>query len=197
MNYNMSVSSTNGIAHVVYFWQDVIHNMAIRKPKDFLLYSTGTELAFKIAKDYYHNIHFVWCTDAFDAFLQPGTSNPRTMCSRYLDQIIKNDRHAVEIKNNKAGIIKGANAKLANGIITSDQYKEICTRVALAENREFYPVIFLIDKRAVKKRLHVVAQQDAASNSSVEYIIDDLQSNEFELVRVKDLLAGVISPLND
>lgn len=78
------------------------------KPNDFLLYSTGTALAYKIAKEYYNNEHYVWCTEAFDAALQPGTSNPRTLCSRYLEQILKNDRHATEINNNKAGILKGA-----------------------------------------------------------------------------------------
>lgn len=176
---------------------DVVHNMAIKKPKDFLLYSTGTELAYKIAKEYYHNVHYAWCTDAFDAFLQPGTSNPRTLCSRYLDQILRNDRHAVEIQNNKAGIIKGASAKLACGIITPDQHSEICARVAYADNSAFYPVVFLIDKRSVNKRLQVVASQDAASNASVEYIIDDLQANEFELIRIKDMLAGVIAPFDD
>ena len=61
--------------------------MAVKKPKDLLLYSTSTELAYRIAKEYYNNIFYVWCTDTFDAALQPGTSNPRTLCSRYLDQI--------------------------------------------------------------------------------------------------------------
>lgn len=171
--------------------------MATLKPKDFLLYSTGTEFAYKIAKEYYNNVHYVWCTDSFDAALQPGTSNPRTLCTRFLEQIIKKDRHATEINNNKAGILKGAAAKLAQGIITQEQHQEICTRVAFAENEAFYPVIYLIKKSAVRKRLMVVDPSDTASNSSVEYIIKDLQRNEFELIHVKDILAGVAYPVED
>lgn len=171
--------------------------MAKDKPKDLLLYSTNTALAYKIAKDYYNNVFYVWCTDAFDAALQPGTSNPRTLCSRYLDQIIRNDRHAVEINQNKAGILKGASEKLKQGVITQEQYKEISTRVAFAEMEAFYPIVFLIDKRSVKGRLQVVEPKDAASNHSVEYIIKDLKWNEFEMIKLKDILAGVISPVED
>ena len=64
-------------------------------------------------------------------------------------------------------------------------------RVAYASDEEFYPVIYLINKRAVKKRLIVVPQKDAASDSSIEYIISDLKRNEFDLVNVKDLIYGV------
>lgn len=167
------------------------------KPKDFLLYSTNTELAYKIAKKYYYGTFYVWCTDAFDAALQPGTSNPRTLCSRYLDQILKNDEHAVEIKNNKAGILKGANEKLKQGVITQEQYNEISARVAYAEKEAFYPIVFLIDRRAVKGRLEVVEAKDAASVHSVEYIIKDLKWNEFETIKLKDILAGVINPVDD
>lgn len=167
------------------------------KPKDFLLYSTGTALAYKIAKEYYNNIHYVWCTESFDAVLQPGTSNPRTLCSRYLDQIIKRDRHATEINNNKAGILKGAQAKLKQRVITEEQHHEIKVKVAYANMEEFYPVIYLINKKAVKKRLKVVNPDDKASDTSIEYIITDLKRNEFEIIRIKDMLSGVISFADD
>ncbi len=171
--------------------------MASIKINDFLLYSTCTWLAYKIAKDYYNNIHYVWCTESFDASLQPGTSNPRTLCTRYLEQIIKRDRHATEIDNNKVGILKGATEKLNQRIITKEQYDEICMRVAYASDEEFYPVIYLINKKAVKKRLIVVSKSDAASDSSIEYIIKDLKRNEFDLVRVQDIIYGVVNPIED
>ena len=154
-------------------------------------------LAYRIAKDYYNNIHYVWCTESFDAALQPGTSNPRTLCTRYLEQIIKNDRHAVEINNNKAGILKGATEKLKQGVINQLQFEEISARVAYANNEDFYPVIYLIKKKAVKKRLLIVNPSDAASNSSIEYIITDLKRSEFELIRVRDIISGVIYPIED
>lgn len=161
-------------------------------PNNYILYSTCTELAYRIAKDYYNRVFYVWCTDSFDSQLQPGTSNPRTLCQRYLDQIIKHDRHAHEIENNKAGILKGANEKLKSGVITEEQYKEISAKIYYSNPEDFYPVIFLINKRLVKKRMIVVKPSDAASDSSVEYIIPDLQWNEFEVIRIKDILAGII-----
>lgn len=54
----------------------------------------------------------------------------------------------------------------------------------------------MINKRAVKKRLVIVKQRDAASDISVEYIITDLKRNEFELIHVKDILAGVVYPFD-
>lgn len=169
----------------------------ILKPNDFLLYSTVTELAYRIGKDYYNNTHYVWCTEAFDAALQPGTSNPRTICSRFLDQIIKKDRHAVDIKNNKAGILKGANEKLKQGVITAEQQKEIQTIVAVSRDEDYYPIVLLIYKKAVKKRLIIVASADKARDTSIEYIIPDLQRNEFEMLRVRDILSGVVSPVEE
>ena len=166
-------------------------------PKEFVLYSTNTELAYTIAKEYYNRTYYVWCTDSFDAMLQPGTSNPRTLCARYLEQIIKQDRHAFEINNNKVGILKGATEKLRQGIINDDQYREISTRVAYAKMEDFYPMIFLINRKAVKDRLETVDQKDAASNKSIEYVIKDLQWNEFEIVRIKNMLSGVLCPIDD
>ena len=166
-------------------------------PKEFILYSTNTELAYEIAKEYYNRTFFVWCTDSFDAMLQPGTSNPRTLCTRYLEQIIKRDRHAFEINNNKAGILKGATAKLQQGVITAEQHKEISARVAYARMEDFYPMVFLINRKLVKGRLEIVEKEEAASNSSIEYIIKDLKWNEFEIIRVKNMLSGVVYPLDD
>ena len=171
--------------------------MSNNKPKDFLLYSTVTTLAYKIAKEYYNNVHYVWCTDSFDALLQPGTSNPRTLCSRYLEQIITQDRHATEIKNNKAGILKGATSKLREGIITVEQYDEIKIKVNYAPMEEFYPVVYLIDKRTVKKRLKIVNPNDKASDASIEYIIADLKRNEFEIIHTKSMLASIIDPIGN
>lgn len=171
--------------------------MPLKRPREHILYSTCTELAYSIAKKYYSNIHYVWCTDSFDAPLQPGTSNPKTLCCRYLEQIIKQDRHAFEIDNNKVGILKGARAKLENGVITEDQFKEISFKVNIAEMADFYPVIYLIDKIAVKSRLKIVEPQNAASDSSIEYIVQDLHRDEFELIKMKSILLGIVGPFDE
>ena len=73
--------------------------MGLDISKNPFLYSVGTELAYKIAKRYYNNIHYVWCTTEFNSLKQPPTSNPATICKRYLEQITTGDRHTKEIEN--------------------------------------------------------------------------------------------------
>ena len=161
--------------------------MSISKPGNFLLYSTVTEMAYNIGRRYYGDVHFVWCTDSFDSQLQPGTSNPRKLCNDYIDQIRTKDRHAIYIENNKKGILRGAQAKLAQGIIDTREYDEIVRKIDVSDFEEYYPVIFLINKRAVKNRIQIVSPDDAASDHSVEYKIVDLKSQEFERIHLRKL----------
>ena len=62
---------------------------------------------------------------------------------------------------------------------------------------DFYPIVFLINKKAVKGRIEIVRKEDAASNDSIEYIIRDLQWNEFEMIKVKNILSGVVYPFDE
>ena len=89
--------------------------MGMNVRKNPFLYSAGTQLAYIIAKRYYKNIHYVWCTTEFNSPKQPPTSNPATICKRYLEQITTGDHHMKEIDNNKVGILKGAKAKYNSG----------------------------------------------------------------------------------
>ena len=82
-------------------------------------------------------------------------------------------------------------------MITESQKEEICVRVAYAQMEEFYPVVYLINKKAVIKRLQIVKPNEAASKHSIEYIISDLKSNEFEVIHIKDILTGVVYSVSD
>lgn len=66
------------------------------------------------------------------------TSNPATICKRYLEQITTGDRHTKEIENNIAGILKGAKAKLNGGVISKKEYNEIRSIVSAAEYEDFF-----------------------------------------------------------
>lgn len=72
--------------------------MGLNVKKNPFLYSVGTQLAYKIAKRYYGNVHYVWRTTKFNSLEQPPTSNPATICKRYLEQIATGDRHTKEIE---------------------------------------------------------------------------------------------------
>lgn len=157
------------------------------------LYSVGTQLAYKIAKRYYKNIHYVWCTTEFNSSKQPPTSNPATICKRYLEQITTGDRHAKEIENNIAGILKGAKAKLNDGVIGKKEYNEIRSIVSAAEYEAFFPILYIVESIKVKDRYVEVVVGERASDDAVEYKIEDLQENEFEIISFKDILSGIVN----
>ena len=154
------------------------------------LFSVGSFFSYKIDRRYYGNVHYVWCTTSFDNKKQPITSNPQSICKRFLEQIISGDRHTSEIDNNKAGILRGAQAKLESGIINENQYQEICQLVNIADYEDFFPVLYVIDARRVGyERCKEVERNKKASDTSIEYIIFDLREGEYELINFKNLLS--------
>lgn len=161
--------------------------------KNPFLYSVGTLLAYKIAKKYYKNIHYIWCTTEFNSLKQPPTSNPATICKRYLEQITTGDRHTVEIENNVAGILKGAKAKLNSGVISKKEYNEIRSAVSAAEYEAFFPVLYIVESKKVKNRYIEVAARERASDDAIEYKIEDLNENEFKIISFIDFLSGVVN----
>ena len=168
--------------------------MALDASKNPILFSVGTFFSYRIAKRYYHNVHYVWCAFHFDDKEQPPTSNPLTIAKRYIEQVTGGDRHTAEIDANKVGILKGADIKHNAGIITKKQLKEIKQLVALADYEQFLPVLYVIKSERVQKRCEEVDISKRASDRSAEYIISDLQEDEFEIVDLRKLLDGIVSP---
>lgn len=166
--------------------------MGLDSNKKPLLYSVGTQLAYKIERNYYNDIHYVWCTTDFNDLRQPPTSNPSKICKRYLELISTGDRHAVEINNNISGILRGAKAKYDSRVISKKEYNKIKTLVSAARYDAFYPVIYIIQSDKVKDRCIEVTAADRASDSAVEYRIEDMKPGEFEIVFAKDFLDGIL-----
>lgn len=167
--------------------------MSMNPNKTPILYSVGTSLAYKISKRYYNNVHFVWCTSNFHSLKQPPTSNPLTICRRYLEQIAGSDRHTVEIEKNISGILAGAKYKLDNGIITDEQYKDISMILSVSEYESFYPVLYIIYSNRVKSKCVEVSKKDCASDASIEYKIAQLEEDEFDVIFFKVILNGLIN----
>ena len=124
--------------------------MGVDVKRSPFLYSVGTQLAYKIAKRYYGNVHYVWCTTEFNSSKQPPTSNPAKICKRYLEQITTGDRHTKEIENNMAGILKGAQAKLNCGIISKKEYDDIRSIVSVAEYEAFFPMLYIVESKKLR-----------------------------------------------
>lgn len=152
------------------------------------MFSVGTKLAYKIAKRYYGNIHYVWCAFDFNNKKQPPTSNPLTIAKRWMSIAVGGDRHVKEIDDNKAGILAGAMAKYKAGIINSTQRSEIEQIVSLADYEAFCPVLFVIDTKKVAGRSIEVDVKDRASDHSIEYKVIDLAEDEFQLIDIYSLV---------
>ena len=167
--------------------------MGLNVNKNPFLYSVGTQLAYKIAKRYYGNVHYVWCTTEFNSSKQPPTSNPATICKRYLEQIATGDRHTRGIETNMGGILKGVKAKLNSGVINKKDYNEIRSIVSVAEYEAFYPILYIVESKKVKDRCLEVTISERASDDAVEYKIEDLKENEFSIISFKDILDNLIN----
>jgi len=101
---------------------------------------------------------------------------------RLFEDIQRNDFHSYMIENNRKGIMKGASIKLANKIIDKKEYDEIETIVKKASLTEFLPQLSIIPLDPVKSRLIRVDPSLKAHPLSVEYILEDLNKDEFDLI---------------
>ncbi len=66
--------------------------------------------------------------------------------------------------------------------------------VSTADYELFLPVLYIIDGRKVKSKCKEVPEADKASDNSVEYVIENLEENEFETIFVRDILSGIVAP---
>ena len=163
-----------------------------KKKKQRILYSVGTRLAYYINTTFYNGEHYVWCTDTFHSPQQPPTSDPKTIIRQFIRQIATGDRHQQEINSNKVGLLRGAEAKLREGVITEEDYHIIRYLVAKKKYQDFMPVLYIIYADKVRGRCLEVPTVDKASDHSIEYKIVDLKHGEFDLIEFDDLLEGVM-----
>lgn len=159
------------------------------KSHPLLLYSAGTWLSHVIAKDYYNDQHYLWCTPIFDAkaVAQPSAVPPPSSCPKeiYLElakAVTLGDTHCPKIKLVKEGILRGAQAKRKAGIITASEFKRIGEMVELAQVRDFKPYIYIMVFEDVKRLLLDVSPEKRANSLSPEYIIEHLPRPFFEVI---------------
>lgn len=152
-----------------------------------VLFSAGTKLAYCINKYYYGNVHYVWCTDFFHSKYQPITSDPQAICARLIEIISTEDRNAREIEQQKVGILKGAVAKLKEGVISAGEYRIICEMVNGARYSDFTPILYVISSAKVKDKCKMVGMELKASDTSIEYLIPQLSNDEFQVIDFKQV----------
>jgi hypothetical protein len=150
-----------------------------------ILYSAVSKLAYNINERYYDSRHYVWCAPApsHDALVNcnPESSNPWQICRNFNNAINSKDKHSSWISNNRAGIIRGAAAREAQGVIDAATRSEIEVIANDAELTDFSPLFLVIPYDLVKGLVRRVDVKSTASVLSQEYIIEDLPRKSFDL----------------
>jgi len=155
------------------------------------LYSTNTLIAQRIGRQFYKDVHFVWCTSIFDGRkvpeTQPGVPPSSSPCEIY-EQLHKDvkrrDKHSSKIRENRAGILRGAGLKRKAKRIAPRQEKLIVEMVEGADIAEFEPLIYVIPFSSVVRIARPAPYKSRAGSDSIEYSIAALRRSLFDVIQV-------------
>jgi hypothetical protein len=160
-------------------------------PQIHLLYSASTRLAYSIAETYYNSIHYTWCASYRrpDPHMVgiPASSNPLEIYWSYHRAVKSGDLHSFYISANRRGIALGATAREKGGLIDSRTRERIHAIAEKAPITDFKPLLFVIPYTLVKDSLREVDVDDSARASSLEYLIENLPRDQFDVL---DLTEG-------
>lgn len=150
-----------------------------------ILYSTVSRLAYTINERYYGGRHYVWCAPCRSQDpilpLNAASSDPWNIYQLYSKAIESGDGHADIIKSNKVGLIRGANARYDNKMISEETRQEIEQIVNLAGNDQFKPLFMVIPYQKVKGIVTTAPVAAKANPLSQEFIITDLPRKYFDI----------------
>lgn len=156
-----------------------------------ILYSTNTWLAYVIGERFYASEHYVWCTPDFDARalpsieqVQPPSSSPAEIYRDLHEDVRRGDKHSSKIKDNKAGLLRGAAVKRATGVISEDDYRVVVSTVEQAQGRDFRPVLYVIPFERVRAIVQPAPVELRAHPLAREYIIESLPRVDFDVLEL-------------
>jgi hypothetical protein len=157
-----------------------------------MYYSTVVYLKYYIQKNYFSDRHYVWVSEYFNcnssnphtpSTLIGTTSNPKDIYLDLKKAYEATDRHSYKINEQIASIKKLAIDYFNTSLITDTERDEIIFMVDKCDFKYWRPVIYLIPKTIDSSRVTLVPMPSRASFGP-EYIIKDLNSNEFDLLDI-------------
>lgn len=164
----------------------------MRIPRVRVLYSVNTWLAYNISRQFYRDLHYVWCSPVFDhrarPFTQaapPPTSCPADMYFRLLAEVARRDKHSAKIAENRLGIVKGATIRRDQGLISDMEVTEITAIVDEANAEDFHPLLYVIPFDPIAAIVKEVPVAERAHPLSEEFIIADLPGDAFDVIRLE------------
>ena len=141
-------------------------------------YSCQVLLALYINKKYYKDKHYVWFSQAFNPIMNGDSSNP-LLLYLWLDRAVKwGDVNHPKIKDLKAGLQSGVDAKYHAGEITDDEAAKLKADIASADISWFRPQILKIN-------VDKIDEQQITTNGALfpdEYLVEELHRDEFEII---------------
>jgi hypothetical protein len=157
--------------------------------KPLVLYSTNTWLAYKIAEVYYNQVHYVWCASTFiedsvpaHDYTLPPSSSPGKIYNDLLEDVQRTDHHSAKIAANKIGLLRGANLKVQERVITRKQKSDTYAIVDQAQLRDFRPLVYVIPWQAVRNLVQEVPVRERAHPLSNEYLVERLPRRCFDII---------------
>lgn len=157
---------------------------------NLFLYSTNTELSYRLSRDFYNGRFFVWCSPVFEPPQDklnkynriPPSSSPFHIYMDLKKAVESQDLHSDKIKNNKTGLKKGALISFENGVIDEQELVKINYIIDNASIQDFKPILYIIDRKSVEEKLEIVPVHEMANPLSCEYRIAELKESEFETI---------------
>jgi hypothetical protein len=157
-----------------------------------LLYSTNPFLKLLIQEKYRKDVHYVWCSEAFDSTkhgqysslsLVAPSSDPCAIFKTLRDELARGERHGTKIPQVQASLKALAVQWRDAGDISEDDAEEIIYMTDNATAREWRPLVYVIPRAPVAARLQPVAIAKRASLGP-EYVICDLARHEFDVIEL-------------
>jgi hypothetical protein len=159
-------------------------------PSPFL-FSAGPQIKFEINRRFRRDRHYIWCSECFDArktWLHPAvrvppSSNPAEIYASLLAATVdRMDLHDKNVRDWRSGIKFRALQWALNHEITDDDFAEIVVMADHEGPQSWRPLLYIIDRSAVDRRLRVVNPSERANPGAPEYIIPDLGPEEFDVI---------------
>lgn len=155
--------------------------------KNLIYYSVNTKIANYINTEYYNDVHYVWTAPYFDCKENnPTSSNPKEIYSSLIKDLKSGviDYHSKNVEGNRIGLKKGAIIKHNKGDIDKKTMEEIIELSQKANFELFEPLIYVIPYDKIQKKLSKPHFKHKAHPMSLEYIIEDLHGEEFDIIQL-------------
>lgn len=156
-----------------------------------ILYSTNTWLAYAIAERYYGGVHFAWCSPVYDGTRAdphvniPPSSSPADLYRLLRQEVERGEQHSAVLKDKRDGLLRGAGARRAEGMIGDAEWDAINETVETSSLQDFRPVLYLIPYDRVRDVVAEASVKERAHPFSIEYKVNPLPRECFDVLELK------------